>query len=427
MVVIERDLMPGIKIGLKWLDLFLADELKLRHRSQLYRARFMVVALLLSMLPCPLFMTQEYWLAALILPLSAVAFLYRLKRKGAYQYAACGQSLVLLMTAFLGALGQKTLYTGAHFWTPWIIVFVSVMDGPRLGTLLGVLAIVSSLVLLNVHSGYGPVLGAFTSFDELVLHFVVPEFLVLLGVMLIALTFSLLNEQIENDIQRQHITRAQTTHKAAIGQLVGQLAHEVNNPLAIVHAASQQMQIMLRKQQLKPADRKRVLDVIGHALKRLEVVTDGLKAFAGDEDQLPLERAAVQDILHWVRKQIAGFARSRAVTLLWKEEHLQAFILCRPEQIAFILSSLVHDAVEATYHQSDRRVWIQLQRLPTQRIAIQIKDRGPWNSQRGSGPGLSACRKLAQDHGGSLDFQRMHGENIFHLNLPLSISWLGKK
>lgn len=419
--------MNGIENGLKWLDLFLADNLKRKNRSQLYRARIMVVALFFTVLPTPLLLTEKYWPFTLILPVSACAFLYRLKRTGAYEYAAFFQSTVLLMTAFLAALGQETPYTGAHHWIPWIIVFVSVMDGPRMATILGIQAILGSLILLNVHSNYEPGLGVFQSFDALAVHLMLPQFLVLIGIMMIALTFSLLNEQIENDTQRQHITRAQTTHKAAIGQLVGQLAHEVNNPLAIVHAASLQLQIMIRNQKLTPNERERLLQVISNALKRLAVVTEGMKAFAGGEDQLPLERVALQEILRWVRHQIASFARSRGVTLLWTEGHQHASVLCRPEQIAFILSSLVHDAVEATHQQSDKRVWIQLHRLPGHKIDIQVRDCGPWNSQRGVGPGMSACRKLAQDHGGSLRFQRMQGENIFRLTLPLSISWLGKK
>jgi nitrogen-specific signal transduction histidine kinase len=419
--------MSGKQISLKWIDFFLANDREIRHSTQLYRGRIIVVALFFTMLPTPLLLTQDNGFIALALPFSALTLLARLKHTGAYQYAAFVQSLVLLMTTFMVALGQQTIYTGSHHWIPWIIVFVSLMDGPRLGALLGILAILASLILLNFNSKYEAGLGVFSSFDQLLVHLMVPEHLVLLGIMVIALTFSILNEWIENDTQRQQITRAQNTHKAAIGQLVGQLAHEVNNPLAIVHAAILQLQILIRNQKLTPEERKRLLQVIDNALKRLAMVTDGLKAFAGGEDSLPLERIPLQDILHWVHNQIASFARSRGVTLVWKEGHDLLFILCRPEQIAFIISSLVHDAVEATYHQSHRRVWIQLLRLPSNKIDIQVRDRGPWNSQRGMGPGMSACRKLAQDHGGSLRFQRMQGENIFHLTLPLSVLWYGKK
>jgi nitrogen-specific signal transduction histidine kinase len=412
--------MSGKQIGLKWLDLFLPEAFQQRRRAQLYRGRIMAAALLFTILPAPLLITENSWIPAGLLLLSGLFFLYRLKRRGAYQYAAFLQSLVLLMTSFWAALVQRAPYTGAYHWIPWMIVFVSVMDGPRLGAGLGVLAILASLLLLNVNSNYGSDLGVFSSFQDLLLHLTIPAFLVLSGILGVAMTFAFINEQVENDTQQQHILRAQNTHKAAIGQLVGQLAHEVNNPLAIVHAAALQMLIMIRRQQLTATERQRLLGVMESALTRLGVVIDGLKAFAGGEDQQALERSSLLDILDWVRNQIESFARCHGVQLIWKGDYARTHVLCQPEQIAFIISTLVHEAIGSALLENDRRVWIQVIRLPGHRIDVQIRDRGPWSAQRGTGPGLSALRKLAQDHAGSLHFHRWHGENVFRLILPLS-------
>jgi signal transduction histidine kinase len=419
--------MSGKQLSLKWLDLFLAEDLKIRQKSELYRGRTLVVTTLFTLLPAPLLILQGQGLLAICLVLAAAGVLYRLRKTGAWRYAAFFLSLVLLMTFFLAGLMQKTPYVGAFHWIPWTIVFVGFMDGSRLAAVSGVLALLVSLLLLDVNSGYGPQAGIFESLDELLFHFMAPAFLSQIGVTVIAVTFSFFNEQVENDTQRQHITRAQSSHKAAIGQLVGQLAHEVNNPLAIVHAAALQFRIKIRRNELTRAERERILQVMGSALQRLVVVTDGLNVFAGSEQHQPLEPSPLQEILLWVRNRIGSFAQSRGVTVEWKDGHERSFVLCRPEQIAFVLFSLLHEVIEATYHQSDNRVRVQVLRQPGGRVDIQISDRSPGDGQRTRGPALNACRKLVQEQGGSLNFQRLQGENHFRLTLPLSLPWMGMK
>ncbi len=228
---------------------------------------------------------------------------------------------------------------------------------------------------------------------------------------------------------------------AFLGTLASGLAHEIKNPLSAMSVNLQMLREDL-EQSDQHRDRrflKRVA-VLESEVARLERILDGFLRYARGYS-LHLLKDSVNTLI----REVAEFWASKA-----KEEGIEVELVLESDlpDVAFdstylkqALLNLLNNALEAIVQRADRskseEQIVLVSRRVEQAVEILVIDSGPgiradhvehifepyFSTKRGgSGLGLSAARRIVEDHGGSLNFQSEEGRgSCFTIRLPVGI------
>lgn len=426
----------------KLLDRFLAPALKAADADpgRLYRGRvavgfsfFLCFLALLRLLQYPWLSTPSL-LFLLLLAISSLA-LFALKIMERNEAVAVVLILSCISIGAAFAVSGHSIYTHYFNWLPLAIVLGSFLCGLRWGAFFTCVAIVEVLCVLEMNRAYGAKVSLFETPESFVqgwrIHFIAVE---LVGTSLIYI-LAMVRSNSEKELGARRMMRAKTTRKAALAEVVGSLAHELNNPLAIIHGSMMRYRNEVGKGTLDPALRHYLWDCIADAQQRIESVASGLKTFAGGDVNEPMREISFQKLYMAAERQIREKARSRAVTLHYEEALAHQNLICRPQQITFVLASLLDNACDALKDKAgpaDVRVRLLLVR---KLIRIEIIDNGhrlsndladrlfqPFavdDAGLAMSMALSVCRGIIGEHGGRIGFDRLAAGNCFWFELPI--------
>lgn len=204
------------------------------------------------------------------------------------------------------------------------------------------------------------------------------------------------------------------------------MAHEINNPLAIINEAAGHMSLLLKKPELAQMPRKqdfeKALEKIQKGINRTRTITHQL--LSGVRKQEPVLALIqldelVDDTLELVRKEAAD----KEITLTRKTLRAPNAIWIDPNQLRQILINLLTNAVQATQRQGSITVHID---KDVDGISLAVSDTGkgiakenmgkifePFFSDKapgeGTGLGLFVTREIIDKLGGAIDVQSRVG------------------
>jgi C4-dicarboxylate-specific signal transduction histidine kinase len=211
------------------------------------------------------------------------------------------------------------------------------------------------------------------------------------------------------------------------------VAHEINNPVAIINGKISSIRDELDA--VSPDfDRIRTgINKIELMNERIAKIVRGLRSFSRDSKRDPMQETEVEVLFENIRSLVdqrlkykSIFLRSRVPTGL--------LISCRPSEIEQVLINLVNNAADAVEELPEK--WIELvAESDGDRVIFSVTDSGsgipprvaaklmePFFSTKpvgkGTGLGLSISLGIANDHGGTLRYDRSSPHTRFVLELP---------
>ena len=227
----------------------------------------------------------------------------------------------------------------------------------------------------------------------------------------------------------------------SVSGMAGMLAHEIINPLSGIRGAAQ-----LLAPQLSNDDRA-LSQLICDETDRISSLLNRMEEF-GDNRPLVRETVNIHTVLEHVRKVAqAGFGRN--IVFAEKYDPSLPLLLGARDKLIQAFLNLVKNACEAIAEAGVPYGKIQMSTafrpgvrltLPgsapkmTLSLMIEIADNGPGvpdelqthlfdpfvsSKQSGSGLGLSFVAKIIDDHGGTIEFERVRGQTIFRVLLPV--------
>ena len=210
-----------------------------------------------------------------------------------------------------------------------------------------------------------------------------------------------------------------TERLASLGTLASGVAHEINNPLAIINQAAGYLSSLLQKQELAEMPRKatfeKTLQIIEKSIIRARNITHQLlgnvrktKSILSDVDAFEL----VNETLQLIRKE----AQEKEITVdLQTSENLKP-IWTDPHQVRQVLINLMSNAIHATSEQGHISIQVE---ATAAGISIAVSDTGtgipkehlekifePFFSTKapgeGTGLGLFVTREIVEKLGGTV-------------------------
>lgn len=208
---------------------------------------------------------------------------------------------------------------------------------------------------------------------------------------------------------------------AAIGEMSGGIAHEINNPLTVIHARAFQLSQMVESNKIEPEKIKQAAESIGKTVDKISKMVNSLRSFAREGRKDPFELAPVRQVI----EETLEFCRARfynhgiAIQVTLPSEDLE--IECRLIQIEQVLLNLLNNSFDAIRNLNERWVHIVVQEFEND-IEFQVIDSGSGISKdvaenmlvpffttkelgKGTGLGLSISNQIIQSHQGTLSLK----------------------
>jgi signal transduction histidine kinase len=240
---------------------------------------------------------------------------------------------------------------------------------------------------------------------------------------------------LQNQLSLEQIMREKRIE--ALTHMAGGLAHEINNPLAIIHASASDLRIAVTSD--APLAREEVGTVCGsivHASNRAIRVLRALQGFAREAGNDPMQLTQIKEVLERSVQMLEDRFERHRVELRTGIVPELPMVLCRETQILQIVTNLLNNSLDAVQQsKAERWVWLSAD-TSSDGVEIKVADSGPRSEDqsrpalmdpfftaKSSGPwmgvGLSLSRTIAQEHGGSLMLEDAGGDTTFRLTLPL--------
>lgn len=264
-----------------------------------------------------------------------------------------------------------------------------------------------------------------------------------IGVIITALALAKRTEQrllkAERELQQMQKQVMDAGKLAAIGELAAGVAHEINNPLAIMMENAGWIQDLLKSDD--PHSQENTEEIFSSLLTittqghRCREITHKLLSFARKADTTT-KVVHINSLL----EDIAGFARQKAkyrdVEIRLALDPKVGEVESSPTEIQQIILNLVNNAIDAI--EKDNGL-VQLRSSHEDSfVRIDVEDNGQGIPEdilpnifepffttkaagKGTGLGLSICRDLLSKMGGSISVESTSGQGcVFHVRLPAS-------
>lgn len=220
------------------------------------------------------------------------------------------------------------------------------------------------------------------------------------------------------------------------GEMAGDIAHDINNYLAIVMGNLELLPLLLKKNDPEKIAAK--LDQMKGSVERIARFANSLMDQPTDESRL--EPCSVNQV---VENVIAFVKPNKRMDLVDVHSILSAnipLVSADPAQLQQLLVNLLYNAADAIKGQvEDPTITVQtiLQTEGNEStVMIEVTDNGPGvvaqkvddlfvhrftTKRRGHGLGLQTCRKIAEGHGGTMSYRFSSGA-VFSLTLPVGVA-----
>lgn len=240
-------------------------------------------------------------------------------------------------------------------------------------------------------------------------------------------------KQMERDLQDERARQVSSARLASLGEMAGGVAHEINNPLAIISGYAGRLKDVLSTE---PLARERAIEItqkIDNTANRIATIVKGLRAISRDGSFDSKERASVETIVNETLGLCSERFRAQGVAIQASVDP-NLYLLCRPVQISQVLLNLLTNAFFAVSKLPNASIEV-VGRKVDGGLEISVTDSGPGISQNirerifepffttkpvgvGTGLGLSIAASIIREHDGELSLDDKSEKTRFVIRLP---------
>lgn len=259
---------------------------------------------------------------------------------------------------------------------------------------------------------------------------------ILLNTVIAILLYVILTKVISKyvlEIKFLQANMANASKLASLGEFAGGIAHEINNPLAIIQGKSSHLLALIRTKTLTPENGKKELETIIATSKRVAKIIKSLKEFSRNAEQDPFEQIELKTLIDDVLSLCSAKFEAQKIRL---EVDIvpELMIDCRVAQFEQVILNLLNNAYDAVIPLSEK--WIHIDTAVFgEQLRISVTDSGNGISAditkklmqpffttkevgKGAGLGLSTSKGIIEEHGGQLRYDNNFPHTRFIIEFP---------
>lgn len=243
-------------------------------------------------------------------------------------------------------------------------------------------------------------------------------------------------EESKAELERIQNQAEKYARLSVLGEMASGVAHEINNPLAVVFGKAALLRTFLEKGQ--EIDREKLLESlqkIETTAERISKIVKGLGAMARDGEKDPFKKASAKILIADAVEICHAKMYSHEIKLDVAEANPRIFVECRSTQVVQILVNLLSNALDAV--DDCQTKWVRIEFTSSEQwaeFAVIDSGRGVPKALRkkimqaffttkgagkGTGLGLSISKRIAQSHNGEFFLDENSQNTRFVLRLPL--------
>jgi C4-dicarboxylate-specific signal transduction histidine kinase len=244
-------------------------------------------------------------------------------------------------------------------------------------------------------------------------------------------------KRVEQELEASRAQTVTNSRLSALGMMAGGIAHEINNPLGVIHGSAENMVRMVESGSVQVPAILKNCDRIIQTADRIAKIVRSLRHIAREGGADEFRETPVHDIVDETLALCAERFRASNIHLAVPPVVPAAIIRCREAQICQILLNLLQNAFdELVDWEGDRWVELDVTLCPPW-VQFSVRDSGPGIAPenrthimepffttkpvgKGTGLGLSISRSIALEHGGTLELDPESTHTCFVLKIPLS-------
>jgi len=221
----------------------------------------------------------------------------------------------------------------------------------------------------------------------------------------------------------------QSEKLAEVGRLTTGIAHEINNPLAMVAYATE----LLKREKPLSSFQEEMLEKIEMEVERLKNLTGGLLSFSSSR-ATQNRIVNLNDLIVEVLKLLRFELQRKSIEFITEFGEIPVLTV-DPNKIKQVVINLVMNAVHAM--QGQGKITVTTGINSTGMLELQVRDTGPGIAPElqeevfapffttkpegeGTGLGLYICQNIIREHGGTIALESQLGEGtLFRISFPV--------
>ena len=221
---------------------------------------------------------------------------------------------------------------------------------------------------------------------------------------------------------------------AALGEMAGGIAHEINNPLTIISGYSRVLTQMIKNGSTQKEQMLDLLNSIGGTVNRISKIVDGLKNVSRDGSRDLHKIELFEDVISDATSLCFEKFKNSSVNLDVTKVKKGIKIRCQRIQLSQVILNLLNNAYDAINELDEKWIKIEAEEKADNvfiRIidcgegipeSVRLKIKDPFYTTKrvghGTGLGLSISNTIIANHQGTLEIDEKCSNTSFIITLP---------